>query len=446
MKARLWRLLSDLHDAFWLVPMALGTTAIALALALLELDRRELVPEWLVASNWLYSGGGTGARTLLGAVASSTIGVAGTAFSITIASLSLAAGQMGPRLLTNFTRDRGNQITLGAFLGTFCYSLMVLRAVRTEGEGTFTPHLALSVAILLAFVCVVMLVYFVGHMAARLNVDTVVELVSRDVRVAVDRLTTHELFTPPPRPIDGDPTTLLVTDPRRGYLEQLDEEGLADWAEAHGTVLHLLVRTGDYVFPGAPIALVNPAVEGVDAAIKSATALGPSRTSTADLEYSIRQLVEVAARALSPGINDPHTAISVIDRLGATLCDVARATLPNGVIARSGRAVLVRPAIDYDGLLDSMFHLVRQNAAGTPAVLIRMLEILSAVATCERCPARLGALARHADLVQGDGERTIATPGDVADLRRRHDAFTAARRSSDRRGRSVADPRDCLLE
>ena len=119
----------------------------------------------------LYDGGATGARTLLGAVASSTIAVAGTVFSITIAALSLAAGQMGPRLLRNFVRDRGNQITLGIFLGTFAYALMVLRSVRTATEGAFVPHLALTIAIALALLCVGTLVFFVGHMAQRINVD-----------------------------------------------------------------------------------------------------------------------------------------------------------------------------------------------------------------------------------------------------------------------------------
>ena len=133
------------------------------AIVLVNIDGNGDVPQYLLDGPWLYNGGGTGARTLLGAVASSTIGVAGTVFSITIAALSLAAGQMGPRLLRNFTSDRGNQFTLGAFLGTFSYALMVLRSVRTQGEGEFVPHLSLTVAILLAFVCVGTLVYFVGQ-------------------------------------------------------------------------------------------------------------------------------------------------------------------------------------------------------------------------------------------------------------------------------------------
>ncbi len=188
MTARFRKLLTVLGDTFWLLPGGMVVGGILLGVGLVAVDRSGAVPQWLIESPWLYNGGGTGARTLLGAVASSTIGVAGTVFSITIAALSLAAGQMGPRLLRNFTRDRGNQLTLGAFLGTFSYALMVLRAVRTHSEGEFVPHLSLSVAILLAFVCVATLVFFVGHMAGRINVDTVIELVSEDVRRAISRL------------------------------------------------------------------------------------------------------------------------------------------------------------------------------------------------------------------------------------------------------------------
>ena len=204
---------------------------------------------------------------MLGAVAASTIGVAGTVFSITIASLSLATGQMGPRLLHNFTRDRANQVTLGIFLGTFSYALMVLRSVRAPSEGEFVPHLSLSIGILLAFVCVATLVLFVDHMANRINVDTVIELVSKDVFSSVQRLTTTD--EPPPMPPAAFwQDAVPVVDDRRGYLQQLDQSGLADWAAEHKTAIRLLIRRGEYVFPGAPIALVVPPVDGAADAIR----------------------------------------------------------------------------------------------------------------------------------------------------------------------------------
>jgi uncharacterized membrane protein len=423
-KARFRKWLSDLGETFWLLPATIVVAGILLALDLVQLDRSGAVPQWLINSPWLYSGGGTGARTLLGAVASSTIGVAGTVFSITIAALSLAAGQMGPRLLRNFTRDRGNQATLGVFLGTFSYALMVLRSVRTQSEGAFVPHLALSVGILLAFVCVGTLVYFVGHMASRINVETVVELVGDDIRRAIARLTVGTPGVPPPATAAWS-GAVAVHDPRRGYLQQIDPEGLADWAHDNGTKIRLLVRPGDYVFPGAPIAMVRPHVDGVDVAIRNATALGPSRVSSEDLEFAVRQLVEVAVRALSPGINDPNTAIGVLDNLGAVLCDVVHRHLPTGVTQREGRAVLVVPAIEYDGLVDAMFHMIRQNASGSAAVLIRMTEVLTAVASAERNPVRLRALHRHADLVRADAEHSLSSISDLFDLQRRHAAFAA---------------------
>ncbi|MCW6507261.1 DUF2254 domain-containing protein [Lichenifustis flavocetrariae] len=426
MKARVRKLVTALGETFWIVPGSMVLAGILLALSLVSLDRSGIVPPALLQSAWLYNGGGTGARTLLGAVASSTIGVAGTVFSITIAALSLAAGQMGPRLLRNFTKDRVNQITLGSFLGTFSYALMVLRSVRTQNEGEFVPHVSMSVGILLAFVCVGMLVFFVNHMAGRINVDTVIELVSQDVTATLQRLATEE-------PGASLPSSEMwrsarpVSDPRRGYLQHLDEEGLADWAAAHGTRIRLLARPGDYVFPGAPIALAMPLIEGTDAAIRDATALGPQRVSAADLEFAVRQLVEVAVRALSPGINDPHTAMSVLERLGAALCELVPRHLPSGVSVREGRAVLLVPRVDYDGLTDTMFHMIRQNADGSAAILIRILEVLTAVVSCEAQPRRVAALQRHADLVLSDGERSIETPSDLLDLRMRHRRFAAMR-------------------
>ncbi|MBP7567157.1 MAG: DUF2254 domain-containing protein, partial [Burkholderiaceae bacterium] len=198
MNAKLRKLWSDAQEAFWALPAMLVACGVALAVLLVYIDRSAQVPTWLVDSGWLYNGGATGARTLLGAVASSTIGVAGTVFSITIAALSLAAGQMGPRLLRNFVRDRGNQVTLGALLGTFCYALVVLRSVRGQEENLFIPHLALGMATLLAFGCVGMLVYFVGHMADRINVDTVIDLVSEDMHIAIARSTADADAMPPP--------------------------------------------------------------------------------------------------------------------------------------------------------------------------------------------------------------------------------------------------------
>ncbi|MEO8558649.1 MAG: DUF2254 domain-containing protein [Rhodospirillales bacterium] len=427
MKARLRKLFYDLKDSFWLVPAAMVLAGILGALGLVAVDRAGIISDEVLNGSWLYNGGGAGARTLLGAVAATTIGVAGTVFSITIAALSLAAAQMGPRLLRNFTRDRGNQVTLGAFLGTFSYALMVLRSVRTVEEGQFVPHASLTFAIMLAIVCVGTLVYFVGHMATRINVDTVIELVGGDMRAAMQRLTSEEPQASPP-PDQFWRNGQNVTDSRRGYLQQLDFGGLADWAAAHDTAIRLLVRPGDYIFPGAPIAVIVRPVDGAAEAIRKASALGSHRASSADLESAVRQLVEVAVRALSPGINDPHTAIGVLDRLGSALCDLAPVYLLSGVVLRAERPALVVPVVQYDALTDSMFHMIRQNARANPHVLIRLLDVLIAVLSCEQDQARIETLQRHAELVMGDAKRNVATPDDLDDVARHYESFMTMRR------------------
>ncbi len=266
--------------------------------------------------------------------------------------------------------------------------------------------------------------FFVAHIANRINVDTVIELVSDDVRKALRRLTVPEPgFAPPDAPAWHGATR--VTDDRHGYFQQFHVDSLAEWADEHNTVIHMLVRPSDYVFSGAAIAELSTAADGAADAIHDSTALGPRRSGSLDVEFAIRQLVEVAVRTLSPAINDPHTALSVLDRLGASLCEVVPLHLPNGAMQRNGRTVLVVPTVDYDGLTDSMFHMIRQNAAGSPAVLIRALEVLTVVASCEPDPTRRAALQRHARLTLGDAERDVKTPEDLDDIRRRHAAFLA---------------------
>lgn len=416
--------LSDLSDKFWLIPAVLVSTGLIFAMLFVNIDRSGIISQKIIDGPWLYSGGGTGARTLLGAVVSSTIGVAGTVFSITIAALSLAAGQMGPRLLRNFTHDRGNQVTLGIFLGTFSYALIVLRSVRTQNEGEFIPHFALSVSIFLAFVCVATLVYFVGHMASRINVDTVIDLVSDDARIAINRLMRQE-----PEPyihrLGSFPRGIAICVSRRGYLQHLDLDNLADWADKHNTQIQLLIRVGDFIFPGMVVAEIFPAVQDADKAVGKVIAVGSQRVSSDDLEFAIRQLVEVAVRALSPGINDPHTAISILDRLGAALCDAVPLYFRSGQFIRSGKPVLVAPAFDYGGLTNAMFHLIRQNATGSVSVLVHQIEVLTAVVGCERNPDRQHHLRRHAELALEDAERTFEAPSDLADIRRRFQMFLA---------------------
>lgn len=422
MNARIKAWLEILGDLFWLRPALVVLGCILLAQFGVWLETAHIAgfdassPD----TNWGYSGGAEGARALLSAIASSNIGVAGTTFSITIAALTLASGQMGPRLLRNFIRDARNQTVLGIFLGAFAYSLMVLRTVRTVEENPFVPHLAITGALVLALVAIGTLVWFVHHIATSINIETVVDAVQRDLCKAIANHTCDEAG--PTRPTEA-PSGCAIAATGGGYVQAMDTDALADWADENRVMVTLRVRPGDYVPSGYPVAFLSARAEGAEGAILDAVTLGRRPAALQDLEFSIRQLVEIAVRALSPGINDPFTAGSVVDHLGDALCRIAPRHLPTGVVLREGRAVLVHPVTDYDGLCDAMFHMIRQNAAGSVYVLGRMLDVLTRVAEVERFKDRAAELSRHADLVIAAARRDVADPSDLADLEGRHRRF-----------------------
>lgn len=422
MNARVKAWLEILGDLFWLRPalVILGCILLAQVGVWLETAHIAGYDASSPVANWGYSGGAEGARALLSAIASSNIGVAGTTFSITIAALTLASGQMGPRLLRNFIRDARNQTVLGIFLGTFAYSLMVLRTVRTVEESAFIPHLAVTGALMLALVALGTLVWFVHHIATSINIETVVDAVQRDLCEAIAIHTRDEPGAAPP---PGAPLVQAAAATDGGYVQAVDTDALADWAHANRMRIILRVRPGDYVPKGYPVALLSAPVDGADAAILDAMTLGRRPAALQDPEFSVRQLVEIAVRALSPGINDPFTAGSVVDHLGDALCRIAPRHLPTGTVLREGRPVLVQPVTDYGGLCDAMFHMIRQNAAGSVYVLGRMLDVLARVAEVERLRDRGAELSRHADLVIAAARRDVAEPSDLADLEDRYRRF-----------------------
>ncbi|WP_043838620.1 DUF2254 domain-containing protein [Muricoccus aerilatus] len=425
-KLRDW--LEALGDAFWIRPAFLVVLGILLGeLAVLAEQSGTKLP-W-VPDGWVYTGGEAGARALLGAIATSTIGVAGTTFSITVAALSLASGQMGPRLLRNFVRDPGNQTALGVFLGSFAYALVVLRTVRAVEEVAFVPHLGVTGALILGLACVGTLVWFVHHVATGINVETVIDLVHGELSAAIDRLSREE---PPAGPAMPPPHGTPVRLGTRGYLRSLDYEDLADWAAERGVVLVLLTHPGDYLFPGGPVAELaggEPAA-GAEVALRAALSVGTRQAAAQDLEFAVRQLVEVAVRALSPGINDPFTAAAVVERFGAALCEIAPRHLPSSTVLREGKAVLYRRVPDYGGLCDAMFHMIRQYGCGSAGVLIRLLETLGRVMDVEARPERQAELRRHLDLALSVGRMCLKDPAALADLEARYAALPQLRREA----------------
>ena len=289
---------------------------------------------------WLYTFGAEGARAVLSTIASSMITVAGLTFSITMLTLQLASSQFGPRLLRNFMSDRGNQLVLGTFIATFVYCLLVLRTVRGTDGSSFVPHLAVFFGVLLAMASLAVLIYFIHHIATSIRIETLLAQLAAETKAAIDRLYPERLGHEPPEgekakhllPGDFECAARPIWAERSGYVQRVDVEALMRVATEHDLLLRVEAPPGRFVTECDAMLLAHPSARVSDVVadqLRGTLVIGRDRTPEQDVEFSIRRIVEIAQRALSPGINDPTTAMYCIDRLGEALERVAARIVPS---------------------------------------------------------------------------------------------------------------------
>ncbi|MDQ3450602.1 MAG: DUF2254 domain-containing protein, partial [Actinomycetota bacterium] len=322
-----------LRQTFWFLPALLCALAVVLAESLIFLDRRldevDLGPFGVLINRV----GESGSRDLLGAIVGSMLTVASTTFSITIAVLALSSATYGPRLVRNFMADRGNQLVLGVFVATFLYSLLVLRSIRVLEGGSgdyFVPHLAVNVAVLLAVLAIGVLVYFIHHISDSVQIWTLAREVRTDLLATVNRLYPEQIGAgsdevrdasgphdvPPGLDVEG----VSVRSRDTGYVQGVDHEKLLALVGKHDLVVSLRVRPGQHTIDGTPLAVLWPprrVDDDVRAEIRAALKVGHARTPQEDVGFPALLLEEMAVRALSPGTNDPYTALNALDDLSA---------------------------------------------------------------------------------------------------------------------------------
>lgn len=431
----LLKIWDDLRSSYWFIPTIMSAAAICLAVLTLWADAR-LGSEWVSSIQWVYSGGPEGARSLLSTVASSMVTVAGVVFSITIVALTLASSQFGPRLLRNFMRDLGNQVTLGTFIATFLYCLLVLRTVRSPDEGGgFVPHVSVTVAIALTVFSVGVLIYYIHHVSSSIQAPYVIAAVARDLNAAVDEMFPERIGKParredaePQLPPDLDGRGDPVCADRGGYVQAVDPDALLAVSSDRDLVLKVLRRPGDFVIGGTHLVLAYPADrldDHVSRRVRDAFILGSRRTDTQDAEFAVNQLVEVAVRALSPGINDPFTAVTCIDRLGEALAKLAEREMPSPYRTDDdGRVRVVGYPPSFADIADAALNMIRQYGRDSAAVTIRLLETIRVVAEHVTRDEDRAALERHAVMIERDSAPELADHLDRRDLHKRFEAAT----------------------
>ncbi len=419
-----------LRTTFWFVPGILVLLAGLLYVVTFEIDwaayhHRITLPHWLVTST---AGAG---REVIISLAAAVITVVGVVFSITIVALTLASQQFGPRMMRNFVRDVGNQVTLGIFVSTFVYSLLTLVSITGNSGTGFVPHLSISVSEALTLVDLAVLIYFIHHVSKSIQLPEVIAGIAGDLRRAID----YEF----PRAASAAPGTgerqgkslaelqsLLdsrggtVEASRSGYLQFVGYAQLVDIAAQTDSVIRLEHRPGHFVVAGHRLATVWPrgAANQVAAALAKAHVTGPQRTLMQDPVFAIDQLVEIAIRALSPAVNDTFTALTCIDWLSAGVSRVSGRALAEGVFFdREGRIRLIEADPSYPRMVNRAFDKVRQAAGGMPAVILRMLTALTTIVEETTSSEQRRILLRQADAISRLAERTVTEPNDLADIR-----------------------------
>ncbi|AXH96387.1 DUF2254 domain-containing protein [Ornithinimicrobium avium] len=428
-----------LGQRFWFVPALLCLVAVVLAELLVWVDGTWVLnlPGW--ADGIVYRVGETGSRDILGSIAGSALGVAGTTFSITMAVLALTSSSYGPRLVRNFMADRGNQVVLGVYVATFLYSLLVLRSIRTIGDPAdsqaeaFVPHLAVNFAVVLAVLNVGVLVYFIHHISSSIQIATISRRVRTDLFDTIDRLYPEHVGE------EGDPVpgrqawseqAEPVRASRAGYVTRVSGEELMDEARDADVRVDLHVRPGDYVVQGTLLASVHPAgraTSQVRESIGGTVRVGDERDPFQDVSFAVQQLVELAVRALSPGTNDPFTAINALDDLSAGLSRLAARPMPSGWRADKDGTVRVRTSpVDAGELTTTVLDNIRWYAVSSPAVMHAAVDLVERVGARAEQPGLRSELAGQLALLEEAFRRGEQQPHDVAAFTSRVEAVRAA--------------------
>ena len=412
MKARLLKYWESLRSSFWFLPSCMAAAAIALAFALVAIDEL-IVADRLAMPGWIYTGGAEGASLVLGTIAGSMITIAGVVFSMTLVALSLASSQLGPRLLRNFMRDTTNQLVIGTFVSTFVYCLLVLRSIRRADEVLFVPHLSVTLGVVLALVSLAVLIYFIHHVAVSIQADQVIARVAGELMEGIEHLFPEQIGHAEEKheagaldvgwPASFDREARPIVAAEDGYLNFIDPDALLKLAAQEKLLLHLQSRPGHYIVRGRALVLVWPAdriSEELIGQVAAAFVLGDQRTAAQDIEFSVHQLVEIAVRALSPGINDPFTAITCVDRLGSALCRMAQRDLPSRYRFDEHKVLrMVTRAQTFADIVDASFNQIRQHARSDAAVTIRLLETIAMIAQVVHRPSDRAALRRHVAMI-----------------------------------------------
>lgn len=412
---------SNLRSSFWFLPTLILAGSILLAVGLIEVDATG-TRQWTERWPRVFGAGADGARGMLSTIAGSMMTVVGVTFSMTLVTLTLASSQYTSRILRNFMRDRVTQVVLGVFAGIFIFCLIVLRTIRGGDEGGFVPNLAVSVGVVMAIGGIGVLIFFIHHIASSIQASSIIASVAEETLLAVDRLFPGRLgheasddeSDEAPLPHSGHRWQAILAH-ESGYIQSVDSAAFLRLAGEHQTVLRMEYGIGDFVVQEtrlASLALDNPPDEAICAEVQSAYSINRYRTVEQDVSFGIRQLVDIALRALSSGINDTTTAVTCLDYLTVILARVGTRSIPSRYRSKDGELRVIAHGPTFASLVDESFDQIRASAGDNIAILLRTLDALQTLGGLTPCDRRRRVLRDHLGRTAEVADRTIQSPSD----------------------------------
>ncbi len=313
---------------------------------------------------------------------------------------------------------------LGVFVGIFAYCLVVLRTIRDGDEGAFVPSMAVLGGLALAFVGIAFLIYFIHYISLSIQASSIIAAAAEETIAAVDHLFPRGLGDNADEDADGNPEGSLAEQPwvavgarKTGYIESIDGDALLALARKYGTIVRMERGIGEFVVEGSPLASVAGPDAETAAELNAVYVIGSQRTVQQDAGFGIRQIVDIAMKALSPGVNDTTTAVMCVDYLGAILARLAVRGIATPYRLDEGELRVIARGPSFESLLAEAFDQIRQNAEGNVVVLTRQLQALETIADQTANARRRYVLRQQADLIAAVAERTIPSLHDSAGVK-----------------------------
>jgi len=430
-------LIEKARSSFWFLPGAMVLASILLAIFTVSIDAF-FITSLDLSIPIIHKMDIEAIRSLLAMIAGAMITVTSIAFSITIVALTLASSQFGPRLLRNFMMDIGTQFVLGAFISNFLFCILVFCAISFQEPYAFKPGLTVIIAVTMTCLSVGVLIYFIHHVAKSIQADIVINDVYCELQRGIEKLfPTRQQANKVGGVLKSLDDGFRVRSNQKnvlstcsGYIQTIDIEKLLMLAKEKDMLIECHFKPGDFVVKDSVIAVIHSDISIDDNAIKKIAALivlGACRTPVQDPEFAIHQLVEIALRALSPGINDPYSAITCIDRLNATLCVLTKRTFPEkqhfdqaGIL----RVICKVPTFKY--IAKAAFDQIRQQANNNVFVTLRLLISLQELIKFTDSDEQKSFVTNQTEMIKEQQSKQALAEDDLKEINDKVNAILAA--------------------